>query len=249
MFGVIPCKSEDILHDEQNHPIERLIGASVSNNRSTDVDYRHLLDSVPNQANTNSCVAQWFSTAIYLAGQAQGRPVPRPSVRWAYNVARYIDQPNMLVDLGSSARDMCFGCSRHGIISEDRFPFEPAKVNEPPPFDADIAGADALFTGYYRASTADDIHVALEQGHFPGTAIRVYSNFMSWNNEDTYVKSNGKFEGLHMLTAIGCKPGKILYLNSWGKNWGSGGFIWIADSFVDSSEAFDKYVVTAAPIS
>jgi len=247
-FGCVPNTEAEVEHDRICNGIERLVGSPLAADMW--IDYSRFVDRVCDQGPTQSCVANWFSTACYLAGQAQGKLVPRPSRRWAYAVARYTRTPGVLIDTGSSARMMCVGSSRHGIVSEERLPFEPAKIDEPPPFDADIAGADALFTGYYRAESALDIRRALSLGHFPGTAIRVYEDFERIGGDGAiYDVPSGAFRGQHMITAVGCKPGAILYINSWGTGWGMGGYAWLSDRFVDSHDAFDKYVVTSAPVS
>lgn len=249
MFGVIPCTLAEAEEDELHHHVRGLIG--VSNYFASAVDHTKYLDFVPDQGATNSCVGQWHSSAIYLAGQAQGRPVPRPSRRWSYAVSRYMATPGVLVDMGCSARLMCLGTERHGIIAESRLPFAPSEINEPPPFDADIAGADALFTGYFRADAdTDQLRAALEKGQFPGIAIATYQNFVDWGADGTvYDEPAGEFRGYHMLTLCGYRPGAFLVLNSWGSGWGAGGLCWMSDRFIRSRYTFDRYIVTAAPPS
>lgn len=250
MFGVVPCTEEEAAHDRAHHHVDVLVGVRAPSISA--VDHRKHLDQVVDQFETNACVAHWFSSANYLAGQAQGRPAPRTSRKWSYDVARYMQTPGVLLDIGSSARLMCLGTARHGMISEARLPFEPSRVNEPPPFDADVAGADALFRDYFRADAdAGQLRRALAAGEFPGTAIRVYQNFLDWGSDPdaVYDQPAGDFKGLHMLTAIGFAPGKILYLNSWGPTWGMGGFVWLSDRFVESDQAFDRYVVRSTAVS
>lgn len=254
-YGAIRVSEQDAAHDAEHHHIGVLLGTIGS--LPSSVDHTPLLDRVLDQGPTNSCVAHWFTTAIYLAGQANGKPVPRPSVRWSYTVARYTDQPGAaLVDLGSSARLMCLGSQTHGIVADTRLPFDPSQIDEPPPFDADLAGADALFTGYYRAdAVAEQLQSALAQGHFPGIAIDVYSNFESWGaTPAAYDQPSGDFKGRHMLTLVGYRTeaddvADFLVLNSWGLGWGNGGLCWMSSAFIESVNVFDRYIVTAAPSS
>ncbi len=248
-LGCIPCSLEEAETDRLQRHVIGLIG--TSSYTALSVDHTHLLDSVRDQGSTSSCVGQWFSNAIYLAGQAQGNPVARPSVRWSYAVSRYLGSPGQLVDFGTSPRLMCEGAERHGIVAESRLPFDAARIDEPPPFDADVAGADALFTGYYRADAdTDQLRRALELGQFPGIAISVHQSFVDWdNNGSVYDEPMGAFSGYHMVTLAGYRPGAFLVLNSWGAGWGEGGLCWMSDRFIRSQYTFDRYVVTAAPAS
>jgi C1A family cysteine protease len=249
MFGVIPCTLAEAEEDRRDRHICGLFESYSP--ALSEVDHSKHLDAVQDQGSTSSCVGQWFSSAIYLAGQAQGKPVPRPSVRWSYAVARYTASPGLpLDDIGSNARLMCQGAERHGIVADSRLPFAPSKINEPPPFDADVAGADALFTGYYRADEdTDQLRIALEQGHFPGIAIEVHQDFVDWSSSDgVYDEPAGELRGYHEVTIVGYRPDAFLVLNSWGTNWGSGGFCWMSDRFLSSRYVFDRYVVTSSPI-
>lgn len=256
-YGARPVSSKEAAYDDRRHSICDLIGARrnvVGMPRS--VDHSGYLDTVLDQGLTNSCVAQWFSTAIYLGGMISDSPVQRPSRKWLYAIARYGDSPGQpLIDEGCSPRTMCIKAARHGIISEKRMSFETEKINEPPPFDADVAGADALVTGYYRASVdSADLMQALTEGHIPGIAIDVYDNFENWGGSGTYDKVDGMFRGRHMLSVVGYRTNEnesvdLLVLNSWGNNWGSNGFIWMSSKFCESEHVNDRYVVTASPAS
>ena len=44
------------------------------------------------------------------------------------------------------------------------------------------------------------------------------------------------FHGLHAITIVGYDDNKkaFLMVNSWGKNWGDGGFLWLAEDFIQT---------------
>lgn len=249
-FGAIPDRLEDAEHDARHRHIAGLIGRDAGV-LSAAIDWTDHLDRIPDQGASSSCVGQAMSTAIYLAGQALRAPVPRPSAAWSYAVARYYDTPGVLVDVGCRPRSAVLGALRHGIVAESRVPFDPAAVNVAPPLDADVAGADALFTGYYRV--AGDVplllRMALEKGHVPMLSMVVHESFQDLGRGATYAEPEGTELGRHMVAIAGYRPGSFCLVNSWGTGWADGGTCWIADRFIASSYVQDVYVVTAAPAS
>lgn len=247
-FGHIPDRLVDAEHDGRTRHIGGLIGSGLTVPES--VDHSRHLDFVPDQGRTNRCVGWFTSSAIYLTGQTLGQPVKRPSAKWAYDVARYFDTPSVLVDVGCRPRSMMLGLERHGIVAEERLASTESNVNEHPPFDADIAGGDALFSGYYKVEgdVPALLRSALAKGHIPGFAMVVHESFTDIRS-GVYDQPDGAELGRHMVTLVGYRPGAFLLLNSWGTGWGDSGFCWVSDRFVASHFVSDRYVVTAAPRS
>jgi hypothetical protein len=251
-LGCLLSTPDEVAEDNARRPMSRLLAAMGGEPRRSKVDHSGLLDFVPDQGNTSSCVAQAVSSACYLAGQAQGRPIKRPSRRHLYDLARYARTPGSLVDSGSSAYAMCSAAVDHGIIAEERWPFDEAGINESPPFDTDIAGMDALGLDWWRANDdPEELAVALDRNQMPCIAIPVYRNFINWDTAEPYIATSGDFIGFHMLCLIGFEDdpslGLILKaLNSWGDRWCKGGLINIAASFVQA-KAYDRMLLRSAP--
>lgn len=248
--GHIPDHPEHVSEDLAQRHIGGLIGARPG--ASIGRDWRYLLDDVLNQGGTESCVAHWFSSALFLASQVAaergaGPALPRISRRWCYNVARWRDQFGTLIDAGCRPRQMMIGAERNGLIAESAFGWSELGINEMPPFDLDIAARDMLFSGYYRADAiADQLRLALDKGHFPGIAMPIHEGFYDYDGKSVYDEPRGKpTGGMHMVTLIGYEPGAFLMLNSWGTGWGDDGFGWLSDRFVERSDVTDRLVVTA----
>jgi len=123
-------------------------------------------------------------------------------------------------------------------------------VNEPPPFDLDVAGGDALFTGYYRieGDVAALMRLALASGHVPGLAMMVHESFLELGANVTHDVPEGNALGRHMVTVVGYEPGAFRILNSWGTDWADGGFGWLSERFVASAFCGDRYCMTSAPV-
>lgn len=253
--GHRPDLAEHVAHDEQHRHIAGLIGASRAPTGESR-DWSFLLDAVQDQGQTESCVAQWGSSGLYLAGQAAltlgtGGAIPRPSRRWLYDVARLRDTFGVLRDDGCRPRQLVDGLAQHGIVAESRYGWDAHKINGPPPFDLDLTGVDALYSNYYRVS--GDVpylmRLALDQGHFPGVAIAVHEGFYDYDGTDVYDAPRGHDTGgSHMITLIGYRPGALMFLNSWGATWGAGGFGWLSDEFVSSKYVTDRLALRALPL-
>ena len=252
--GFIPDRLQHVVEDREVRPlfdragVSRLVGVDQSFARSR--DWRHLIDQVQDQSTTSSCVSQFVSSGVFLAGAAQNNPIPRPSALWAYAVGRWSDQRDELVDNGCRPRDMLAALAIHGLISAERWPFAVADVNVGPPIDADISAADALLTDWYAVAEGPDApdqnRAALDKGHFPGIAIDVHEGFFDYQG-GIYDEPEGELKGLHMVTCVGYRPGSILILNSWGDGWGDQGCCWLSDRFVASHYAKQGVAIAAAP--
>jgi C1A family cysteine protease len=245
-YGAIPDRLDVLDREGRTNAVSGLVGSVPI--YATSRDWTPLIDEVKDQRSTNSCVGWAFASAIYLAGQASGAHVERPSATWCYDVARYVATPGVLVDAGCRPRDMIEGLSSHGIVVDSRLPFDARRIDDAPPFDCDIASADALLTGHYRVD--EDVptmfRMALDRGHFPCFALVVSQAFEDLGST-VYDEPNGAELGRHMVALVGYRPGAFRVLNSWGSTWANEGLCWISDRFVASHYVSDRYVITAAP--
>ncbi len=213
-------------------------------------DWRDALDFLPDQGDTSTCVAWCFSTAIYLAGQVAGRPIPRPSVRWLYAIGWWLQHPKTAIsDGGRSLRATADAARQHGIIAEARWAFDVARVTDDEiPVDVDVAASDALLTGTYTLGAGDigkQLRVALDKGHFPGIAINVRESFDSYRG-GLYAPA-GASRGWHAICSIAYTPDAVCFVRNWGADDGENGFIWVPNDVLNSPEVADAVVVTAAP--
>ncbi len=264
--------SEHVAIDLAHRPASALVGAGAPTMEAR--DWRFLDDHVANQSASSTCVAQSGSMAVYMRGQAaalrgEGYAVPRPSVLQAYFFGQLEDQlldgiateRRKIVDEGMRARSMLVAWETFGIAAESHLPFDIATlravVNAPSaeeaskllPFDLDVAGADAKLTGWHRindAARSEEIALALDIAHFPIVPVKVYEDFMSWSGPATYTGPAGAYVGGHAMTAVGFRPGETLLKNSWGDGWGSGGYVWVSNSYIDQF-GLDCWVIDAAP--
>lgn len=249
--------------DMRQRPATDLVGVSAPS--GIDRDWRFLDPEVLDQGPTNSCVANAACESVYMFAQGArlrgtGEAIPRPSRRHAYIQGQLEDQrldniqvdKRVVADNGMRARSLLMGWQEFGVVSEDRWPFDPSNVLEALPFDLDLAAADAKLTGWYRAESSRmsvQFRQALDKCVLPIFAIRVYENFQQVGPMSgyEYTEPRGAYLGNHMMLAVGSRPGFILVKNSWGTSFGDGGYCWISDLFLDSEYALDGWLLTASP--
>lgn len=246
--GLILDPPELVSIELRDRHVARLVGADPAYAPAR--DWRDRLDVVPDQGASETCVAWLFSTAAYVAGQIQGAPIPRPSVRWIYACGSGWWTPGQGIDpAGRSIRATARQLARHGIIAEHRWPWDVTKVTDPNvPIDIDVAGADALLTGWYSAGGGDlptQLRMALDKGHIPGIAINVRESFDAYRS-GLYAPA-GSSRGWHAIAVLGYTPTSFTVCANWGRSFGDEGFVHFPDAVIASPEVADAVVITAAP--
>lgn len=248
--GHLADRAEDIAMSVH---VSDLIGAPAR--IPLEIDATAMLEEIPDQLATSSCVGQALATSIYLRAKDAGHPIERPSALAIYAIARAADAPHHhLVDDGSRPTVAIREAKARGMVASSRWPFVAANVNVPPPLGVfDLALAARLGESYRiprLAGAAALARAALAAGHFPIFAMSVDQAYEDYDGRSVYGAPQGPSLGGHMQTAIGYRAdGSILVANSWGKSWGRGGFGLISASFFDSAAVSDILVPTVVPLS
>ncbi|MDD5487225.1 MAG: C1 family peptidase, partial [Dehalococcoidales bacterium] len=88
---------------------------------------------------------------------------------------------------------------------------------------------------YARLNSFYEIKQALANGNMVLGGILVTSNFASWNGQGVFDVPEGNILGAHAITVCGYDDGMkaLRCLNSWGEEWGDGGFFWLSYDFVN----------------
>jgi len=223
-------------------------------------DWRPLIDDLPRQWGTNTCVAQALSAAVEWSALAHGAPVAKPSVRWIYAQAQWKLNPRgKLINGGTSSRAAHLAAQEVGMIADARWPWDDARaasdpdafVSEDLPFDADIAAVDAKLSSWYSADgdadTFEAVCHAIAQGWMVSISLNVYQN-LAEGPGDLYDDVAGDFLGNHAMLAVAYKKGFGLCLaNWWTKDWNGDGYVWISERFARSKFVLARTVVTAIP--
>lgn len=194
------------------------------------------------QGDTNACTGFALATVIeYLLDRGQ-RPVERISGHMLYNMARRYDEwaeEDEQDDSGSSLRGALKGWSRHGASCDRLWPRAP--MPQPEPGSLDDWWLDAVkrpLGAYYRIDPQNirDIHIALSE------AGAVYASAFTHKGWDAQLQqmilpaptsadevptirhATGSQEQGHAFAIVGYTREGFIVHNSWGAEWGRGGF-------------------------
>lgn len=249
-YGHVPDPSSLVACDLLVRHVSGLLGAPV--HIPDRVDHSALLDDVPDQGATSSCVGQAFGTSVYIRAKLAGHPIVKPSRRAIYDIARLCDSPHApLEDIGSMPSMAILGMQTYGIVPDARWPLDEANINQQPPEDVFQHAIAATVDEYYRIASgggcAEHVRQALAQGHIPAFAMQVDDAYERMTPDEIYRGPEGPSLGGHMQAVVGYGPGYFLIAGSWGYSWARNGFARIADTFFDSGACTDVLVPTVVP--
>lgn len=210
---------------------------------------------VSNQGNLLSCTANVTADALEML-MAQTGPVVQLSRLFIYYNARNYH--------GATARDggtylrMTFeAVKRLGVCPESMWGYVLANVNQRPSLKAYHAANDNKVTGFYRIATRgddrlNDIEAALKAGHPVAFGTQVGDDFTTYKGEtDKAFQMPSNFTGRHAMLWCGVRRRagrrEFWVRNSWGPNWGLGGYAWMDESYVTWPQTTDLWVPTRMP--
>jgi len=184
----------------------------------------------------------------------RSRPAQAPHVSpyMLYHLARRYDEFAGEDDAGSSLRGALKGWFNHGVIPEDRWP---SLDMDPAP---DLDDEELLELGrqwplgtFYRVNPfrLDDLQSAITELHAICASAVVHDGWvepqiMRRNGETLHViarRVDAKQLGGHAFALVGYNEVGFLVQNSWGPDWGKGGFATLPyEDWLDS--AYDAWV-------
>ena len=201
---------------------------------------------IENQGNLGSCTANALAGALEFLGIKDGARFEDFSRLFIYYNERAIIG-TVRIDSGAMLRDGIKTLARQGACDEKKWPYVISKFSRKPPASCYADALNHQITSYHRILTLDEMLACLAEG-FPFVfGFAVYESF-----ESPEVTRTGKVElpsagervlGGHAVVAVGYSLAdkRFLVRNSWGKEWGRGGYCTMPFRYLEERDLSDDF--------
>ena len=208
------------------------------------------------QYSASSCTGNATCEALeMLENMATGNAVLLSRL-FTYAMGRTLDG-TLSTDAGSHVRSCFESLTLMGCCTEDIWPYDLSQVCTPPSLLAQQQAVGHKTDAYYRITSSGsqrltDIQTALYNKLPVVIGTDVGDNFQALSGANSLGPldiPSGSSDG-HALVVVGYSPSTNLYLikNSWGTDWGIGGFCQFTADYLTWSETDDLWVPTIAPV-
>jgi len=232
------------------------IGRMAVGTRPKSVDLRSALPAVWNQGDVGSCFAHAGAACQAHQVFKEGGGIITPS-RLCLAVTTRHDEGTLHCDNGATLRGTVKAMARYGVPPETLWPYDVSKYFELPP-PAVLAQAEKWQAlRYYRIPVGrhapELFRRALAAGFIVMFGAALYDSF-----ESEEVAAAGRVPmpntateallGGHAMAAVGYDA-DLLVRNSWGPEWGEGGYCRMPDAyFADPDLLWDAWVISLTEI-
>jgi hypothetical protein len=194
------------------------------------LDNRRLVPRVRDQGEEGSCTGFAMYAVVNVLMRSRRRDF-EASPRFLYENARRYDEWKGQDYEGSSIRGAMKGFHKHGVCSWKTLPYVAGRPLERLPRAALDEAADKPLGAYFRVTTSsvNDLQSALNEAGIVLASAQVHDGWdaptarrgglarIEW-------KPAWKPQGGHAFALVGYTDEGFILQNSWGRDWGSGGF-------------------------
>jgi len=199
-----------------------------------EIDLRPNCPLVYAQGETNSCVGNAVGAGVDFYYTKTGLPHLDPSRLFIYFNGRDLDG-SPYEDVGCTLRNAIKGVVKLGTCSEKIWPYIIGNVLMRPFQRCYEEAIRNKVDSYYRIGyTLDDLKQCLFEG-FPFTiGVRIFENFPMETSTGIIPMPQGDILGGHAMLIVGYRRIDRMFIirNSWGSNWGDGGYGYIPFDYV-----------------
>jgi len=210
------------------------------------VDLRAGCSAVENQGQLGSCTANALVGNLEFLEKKAGQPVTDLSRLFIYYNERAMEG-TVGEDSGAAIRDGVKSLVHQGVCGEQSWPYNIARFTQKPPPACYQSAADHKVTSYHRVVGLLQMRQCLAEGYPFVFGFTVYTAF-----ESPAVAKTGKLNlpkpaekslGGHAVCAVGYDDAakRVLVRNSWGADWGIGGYFTIPYDYVSNNNLADDF--------
>lgn len=211
------------------------------------VDLRPQCPPVYDQGQLGSCTANAIGAAFQFMRIKEGRASFMPSRLFIYYNERAMEH-TIGSDAGAQIRDGMKVINKLGVCSEDMWPYTVSKFTEKPPKPCYKSGLLNQATSYQRLQQSlDAMRACLAEGYPFVFGMSVYDSFESYKVAETGIlpmpKKGEQNLGGHAIMAVGYIDAKKVFIirNSWGADWGMGGYFLMPYDYITNSNLCDDF--------
>jgi len=213
--------------DPRDRPLARL---GLVSPPPASASLRSRVDSVLDQANTQSCVAHAWDQALRIGDHIDGQRAPAlgSALFLYYNSRAWHGDEHR--DEGTYLRTCAQGLVRFGRAPDRLWPFDLRRVNDRPSWKAYRSAYDLRGPrGYYRIPSGDlaAVRSAIAAGKPVVFGMSVDLAFLADDGPSVIGDPEGRAAGGHAMCIVGYEGDNFEIVNSWGIGWRDGGFAWL----------------------
>jgi C1A family cysteine protease len=210
------------------------------------VDLRPHCSRVEDQGAIGSCTANALVGNLELLLKKGGKPARNFSRLFVYYNERVLIGTTG-EDSGAFLRDGIKTLVRQGACSEKRWPYRANLLTRKPTPRAYTEGLDHQVLSYHRIISLKEMKMCLAEGYPFVFGFTVYESFsgddVARTGKVDLPKPNEGTEGGHAVMAVGYDDAtqRFLIRNSWGTDWGMGGYFTMPFAYLADRNLSDDF--------
>lgn len=221
----------------------------------SDIDLRSQCSAPRAQGEIGSCTAFAATSMFDFVRRKHSMVTWKPSPLFTYYATR-VAVSSVLEDTGAIIKDALKSTVRDGVSMERIWPYITDRYNDRPPEEAWLVAEKHQTLQYLLLNDFDKNEWlnCLNDGYPFIFGLNLYPSFFDpiFTMLGGYMqdpdRDNEKMAGAHCMMAVGYVKnynGKeyLIVQNSWGKEWGAGGYCYIPLSYIMSNDSFDFWTI------
>lgn len=213
------------------------------------IDLRPMLPEIWHQGQLGSCTAHALAAAFEFNQVRQKIEHWTPSRLMIYYLERKLEG-TIREDNGAQIRTGAKVLAKFGAAPEQLWPYDIDKFAMAPPEGALKTASQSQVLRYARVDqTEQEVCSVLASGYPVVFGFSVFEEFESDECQDTGIlkmpSKGSKNYGGHAVLCCGYDLSKRMFLvrNSWGKDWGLGGYFWMPFDYLLDPKLSDDFWV------